>query len=449
MRGKRITIAVILVLLFGVYLYMNPLLPIITGYSAKNLSSGVFVAGRSQQSMEDNDLNFSFIKFVHNKIDYEHGIVKSSFLWHTSKAVFTEGFGCTLVHDATIDEIRSRPYSIVPALSENPDTIPWPMGNVVADTIPAGINMNKLNTALDMAFADTIPHKGTFAITVVYKDQLVAERLRSDFKPVNKFLSWSMAKSFTNALVGILVKKGKMNINQPLAIPEWQNDDRSKITINNLMHMNSGLKWNEDYGNNSDVNIMLHKVGDFGQYTLEMPYEYPADSIWYYSSGSTNIVCKYIRQTIDNDKEYYEFPRKELFNKIGMRSAIWEVDASGTFVGSSYIYATMRDYARFGLLYLHNGNWLGDQILPEDWVDYTLTEAKGSDGQYGAFFWLNLEGTDYPDVPRDMYQCQGHDGQYIYIVPSKNLVVVRTGFSKHGDFDFNGFLASIVNSIED
>lgn len=449
MRGRRITIAVILVLFFGVYLYMNPLLPIITGYSAKNLGSGVFVAGRSQQSLEDNDLNFSFIKFVHNKIDYENGTVKSSFLWNSSKAVFTEGFGCTLVHDATIDEIKRRPYSIVPALPANPDTIAWPMGNVVADTLPSDIDRKKLETVLNMAFADTIPHKGTFAVTVVYKGQLVAERYRSDFKPSNKFLSWSMAKSFTNALVGIMVKEGKIDINQPLNFPEWQNDKRRDITLNNLMHMNSGLEWNEDYGNNSDVNIMLHKVGDFGQYTLEKPFEYPADSVWYYSSGSTNIVCKYLRQKINNDKAYYEFPRKELFNKIGMRSAIWEVDASGTFVGSSYIYATMRDYARFGLLYLNNGNWLGDQILPEEWVDYCRTEAKGSDGEYGAFFWLNLSGKDYPDVPRDLFSCQGHDGQYIYIIPSKHLVVVRTGFSKHGDFDNNEFLAGIVNSIED
>lgn len=449
MRGRRITIAVILVLLFGVYLYMNPLLPIITGYSAKNLASGVFVAGRSQQSMEDNDLNFSFIKYVNNKIDYEHGIVKSNFLWHTSKAVYTEGFGCTLVHDATIDEIRNRPYSIVPVLPENPDTIAWPMGDVVADTIPSDIDTNKLATALNMAFADTIPHKGTFAVTVVYKGQLVAERYRDDFKPSNKFLSWSMAKSFTNALVGIMVKEDKLNINKPLALPQWQNDRRSKITLNNLMHMNSGLEWNEDYGNNSDVNIMLHKVGDMGLYTLEKPYDLPADSVWLYSSGATNLVSRIIRETIGDDKTYYEFPRKELFNKIGMRSAIWEVDASGTFVGSSYIYANMRDYARFGLLFLNNGNWLGEQILPKYWVNYCRTEANGSDGQYGAFFWLNLSGKNYPDVPRDMFSCQGHDGQYIYIIPSKHLVVVRTGFSKHGEFDNNEFLAGIVNSIED
>lgn len=447
MKARRVTFTLIIVILLGGFLYLNPLLPIITGYAAKNLSSGIFVAGRSQESLEANDLNFSFIKFVKNNVDYGNSEVKSRFLWHQSTSVFNEGFGCTLVNDATADEISSQLHSSTKILPENPDTIAWPMGDLVADTVPAGIDIDALNEVLDMAFADTIPYKGTFALTVVYKGQLVAERFRSDFKPQYKFLSWSIAKSFTNALVGILVKDGKMDIDQPLEIPEWKGDDRKKITVNNLMHMNSGLEWNEDYGNNSDVNIMLHKVGDMGQYAIDKPLKYPSDSIWYYSSGTTNIVSLIIRRSFDSDEEYYRFPREEFFNKTGMRSAIFEADASGTFVGSSYLYATMRDYARFGLLYLNKGNWLGEQILPKGWVEYSTTEAKGSDGQYGAFFWLNLEGTNYPDVPRDMFSCNGHDGQFIYIIPSKDLVVVRTGFSKKGDFDNNAVLAGIVNAI--
>lgn len=448
MRKRSVIVAIILVLALGVYLYMNPLLPIITGYAAKNLASGVFVAGRSQQSMEDNDLNFSFIKFVKNKIDFENGLVKSSFLWHTSKAVYIENYGCVLVNDAEIDEIKNRNYPEVEILPQNPDTIAWPMGDLVADTLPAGINTTLLNESLNLAFADTLPFKGTFAVTVVYKGQLIAEKYRNDFKNNTKFLSWSMAKSFTNALVGIMVSDDKIDIDQALNIDEWQSDDRKNITLNHLMHMTSGLEWNEDYGNNSDVNIMLHKVGDMGQYTLEKPLESAPNTKWLYSSGSTNLVSKYLRQTISNDKLYYQLPRQELFNKIGMCSAIWEVDASGTFAGSSYIYATMRDYARFGLLYLNNGNWQGEQVLPEGWVEYSYQEAPGSEGKYGAFFYINKAGTDYPDAPRDMFYCRGHDGQYIYIIPSKELIVVRTGFSKKGDFDYNKFLAGIIKSID-
>ena len=253
-----------------------------------------------------------------------------------------------------------------------------------------------------------------------------------------------MAKSYTNALVAMLVKEGKLDINQPIGFPEWKADGRNGITINHLMHMNSGLDWNEDYGNNSDVNIMLHKIGDMAQYTIDKKLLYKPDSVWVYSSGSTNIVSKIIRSKFNTDSAYYTFPYKSLFEKIGMHSAIWEVDASGTYVGSSYIYATMRDYARFGLLYLNDGCWLGERLLPEGWVDYTRKTANGSEGKYGAFFWLNYSGIDYPDVPRDMYCCRGHDGQYIYIIPSKQLVVVRTGFSKKGMFDYNAFLKNIT-----
>lgn len=432
----------------GGYYYMNPLLPIITGYAAKNLSSGVFVAGRDQASLEENDLNFSFIKFTKNKIDWSKKEVKSHFLWNTSTSIYIDGFGCSLVNDADISEIKNKPFSTISPVPQNNDSISWPMGELMADTIPQGVHSIQLNNVIEQAFADTLPYKGTFAVMVIYKGQIIIEKYRNDFNPETKFLSWSMAKSFTNALIGIMVKKNQINIDAPIDFVQWKNDERKNITISNLMRMNSGLKWNEDYGNSSDVNNMLHKIGDMAKFAIEKPYQYPPDSIWNYSSGSTNIVSYILRQTIGNDTDYYAFPRHELFNKIGMQSAIWEVDASGTFVGSSYIYATMHDYARFGLLYLNNGNWMGEQILPENWVEYTTTVANGSDGQYGAFFWLNQSGTDYPDVPRDMYCCRGHDGQYIYIIPSKKLVVVRTGFSKKGDFDFNKFLAGIANSVE-
>jgi len=212
--------------------------------------------------------------------------------------------------------------------------------------------------------------------------------------------------------------------------------------------MNSGLEWNEDYGNSSDVNNMLHKEGDMAKFSYSKPLEFTPDSVFEYSSGATNIVCLLIRKAIGNDADYYAFPRKALFNKIGMRSAVFEVDASGTFVGSSYLYATIRDYTRFGLLYLNNGRWMGEQILPENWVEYSTTTANGSEGEYGAFFWLNKAGTDYPGVPRDMYCCRGHDGQFIYIIPSKELVIVRTGFSKKGEFDQNGFIAGIIKAIK-
>lgn len=251
-----------------------------------------------------------------------------------------------------------------------------------------------------------------------------------------------MAKSFTHALVGLMVKKGLMKIDAPADVPQWKSDGRAKITIDNLMHMNSGLKWNEDYGNISNVNVMLHEAIDMGAFAAGKPLAAHPDSLWLYSSGTTNIVTSLIRKCIGNDAEYYAFPRRELFNPIGMRSAVFEVDASGTFAGSSYIYASMRDYVRFGLLYLNKGKWLGNQLLPEGWTDYAAKPANGSGGKYGAFFWLNKSG-EFAGVPKDLYMCKGHDGQFIFIVPSLQLVVVRTGFSKKGDFDDRSWLAQI------
>lgn len=449
MKKVRIILVVfILFILLGGFLYLNPLMPIITGYAAKNMSSALFVANRTQASMEATDLNFSFIRFVKNSIDPRSKSVRSRFLWHTSRTTFVNGYGSILVNNYRVSDIQARPYPVVPVLPEQPDTIAWPMGDLIADTIPSGINMQKLNLAMEQAFADTIPYKGTFAAMVVYQGQPVAEKYAEGFAPENRFLSWSIAKSLTNALTGILVKEGKLDIYAPARVDEWQRDERSSITIHNLMQMNSGLEWNEAYGNSSDVNNMLHKEGDMARFAISKPLEYSPGSVFEYSSGSTNIVSYLLRRTIDKDAEYYSFPREKLFNKIGMRSAIFEVDASGTFVGSSYLYASLRDYARFGLLYLNNGNWLGEQILSEDWVKYSTTATTGSNGTYGAFFWLNKSGTDYPDVPRDMYCCSGHDGQFIYIIPSKELVIVRTGFSKKGEFDQNGFVSAIVDVLQ-
>lgn len=447
-RAGVILSTLLLIILLGGFLYLNPLMPIITGYAAKNLSSGIFVGNRTQESMEATDLNFSFIRFVKNSVDSTSKTVRSRFLWHTSRTTFVNGYGSILLNDYPVGDIQARPYPIVPLLPEKPDTIAWPMGDRIADTIPPGIDLQQLDLAMDRAFADTIPYKGTFAVMVTYRGQPVAERYADGFGPKNRFLSWSMAKSFTNALTGILAKEGKLEIHAPADIEEWQQDERRNITIHHLMQMNSGLKWNEDYGNSSDVNNMLHKEGDMAKFAISKQLEYTPGSVFEYASGSTNIVSSLLRKAIGNDADYLAFPREKLFNRIGMRSAIFEVDASGTFVGSSYLYATLRDYTRFGLLYLQNGNWQGEQILPVDWVEYTTSAASGSEGTYGAFFWLNKSGSDYPDVPRDMFCCSGHDGQYIYIIPSKELVIVRTGFSKKGEFDQNEFIAGILDAIK-
>ncbi|MFM7194555.1 MAG: serine hydrolase domain-containing protein, partial [Bacteroidota bacterium] len=175
--------------------------------------------------------------------------------------------------------------------------------------------------------------------------------------------------------------------------------------------------------------------------------------VFEYSSGPTNIISRIVRKTI-GDLDYHRFPYRRLFRKIGMNGMIVEPDPSGTFVGSSYSYAPARDWARFGLLYLHDGVWQGRRILPEGWVSYTSTPAPAAlRGEYGAQWWLNAGAPGnpadrtYPDVPTDSFQCEGFDGQYVFVIPSKELVVVRLGLTQNGEFDMNGFVAGILRSI--
>jgi CubicO group peptidase (beta-lactamase class C family) len=430
--------------------YVSKRLPIATGYSAKYLCSAYFVSHRNQDSIEKNDLNFSVIKFAHNKINDEEKTVTSKVLGLAkSKAIYIDGRGCVLVKGKSEEEIR-KINSTTTSNSLTPDnkSVLWPNGDKVETIIPQNINKEKLDLALEKAFDDTkrIKKRNTRAVVVVYNNQIIAEKYSAGFDKNMPLLGWSMSKSITNALVGIMVKQGKLDINKPVDIKEWRNDSRKEITLNNLLQMSSGLEWNEGYGSLTDVVKMLYKSGDFYQYSMKKPLKVKPDSIWYYSSGTTNIVTGIIKNTFVNEKEYLEFPKKELFDKIGMHSAVFEVDASGNYAGSSYVYATPRDWARFGLLYLKKGNWNGEQILPETWVEYTKTPNKKSKGIYGAFFWLNKTKRLH-DVPEDMYACYGFQEQRVFIIPSKNMVVVRMGLCDSGDFDFNEFLADIISTI--
>jgi CubicO group peptidase (beta-lactamase class C family) len=450
MTKKRIlygVLALLGALVLGVAIYINSLLPIITGYAAKNLCSAVFVSGRNAEDVENMDLNFSFIKYTRNSIDYSRKSVTSRFLWGKSKALYREGFGATLLRDIdeqTLCKIK-YPEGTQPGYLQ--DTIKWPLGDILPDTA-TGIDLKELGNISDKLINDNAYNGNAFAFMVLHKGVPVAEAYKPQFSRHTRFLSWSMAKSFTNALVGILVRQGRTDINKPAGLEQWKNDERKIITLNNLMQMQSGLKWNEDYGNRSDVTLMLHCESDMARFAMEKPEVHPAGSFWYYSSGTTNIVSYIIRKQFADDSTYYSFADKELFNKTGMPDVIFEVDASGTRVGSSYLYATARDYARFGLLYLNDGVFNGDRILPEGWVKYSTTVASASNGRYGSFFWLN-RSRSLPSAPEDMYACDGHDGQHIYILPSQQLVVVVLGFSplSRGGMDTDRLLKDILNTL--
>jgi CubicO group peptidase (beta-lactamase class C family) len=448
--AKRIlygVLALIIVAIISVAVYLNSLLPIITGYAAKNLCSAVFVASRNPEDVESVDLNFSFIKFTKNSVNYDDKSVTSRFLWGKSKAVYRSGFGVTLLRDISEDKLRGLKYPMGGDPGYSQDTIKWPLG----DIMPAkntGIDTVKLNEISKKLISENAYNGNAFAFMVLHKGIPVAEAYKPQFNRKTRFLSWSMAKSFINAMVGILVKQGKLDIQKQAGVEEWNKDERSKITLNNLLQMQSGLKWNEDYGNRSDVTLMLHFESDMGRYAYDKPVAVAPGSLWYYSSGTTNIVSYLIRKQFASDSAYYIFANNQLFNKIGMPDAVFEVDPSGTRVGSSYLYATARDYARFGLLFENDGIFNGERILPEGWVKYSTSEASASKGMYGAFFWLNRSKA-LRSAPEDMFACDGHDGQHIYIFPTQQLVVVVLGFShgQKGAMDTNRLLKDILETV--
>ncbi len=430
----RIAAAVLGAAIIGGCIYLDTLMPIITGYAAKNLASAVFVSGRNQADVEALDLNFSFIKFTSNKVDTAARTVTSRFLWRKSTAIYRDGYGVTLLRGA----------------KTLPDDFPLERETSYPETLQKGDSA--LCASLEpiaKAFVDDKAYNGTpFALVVLHKGGIVAERYGKGISAGTRLLSWSMGKSFTNALIGIMQGDGMLDINAPLPIPEWQNDGRKAITLRDLMQMQSGLQWNENYGNRSDVNVMLHCEKDMGLFAQSKPLEYEPGTHWYYSSGSTNIVMRYLRGLFPCDEEFLAYIRERLFAPLGINGACFEPDMSGTPVGSSYLYVTARDYARFGQMFLDDGVVGGERILPEGWVDFTRTPASDSKGGYGAFFWLNKGGA-CPDVPSDMYSCVGHDGQQIYIIPSKELVVVILGYSPKPDrvIDFNALLRDIIEKL--
>ena len=466
---KRVLIGilVVLVLLISYLVYDNYYIfkqaPIGAGVKAKILSSGIFVSKRDAQSVLDEDLSFhSLLGLVKTKIDYEKKSVTATMLGFIKKrAIYREGLGCILMLGVSEEEIKSWPVDIPEPLPMNPEEVPWPSGDLqLEEDRPQNVNQLLLDEALDNVFSEPDQEnlRRTRAVVVVYDGRLIAERYAAGFTKDTPLIGWSMTKSVTSALVGILVGQGKLSIYEPAPVPEWREpgDSRNAITIDQLLRMSSGLKFMEEYEKNplSDVNIMLFLKPDSAAYAVNMPLDAEPDEKWHYSSGTTNIISRIIRHTIGNQVDYFAFPRQALFNRIGMRSAILEPDASGNLLCSSNLYASARDWARFGLLYLQDGIWEGKRILPEGWVEYTTTPTPNAPvGEYGAQFWLNKGNPAdpkkrlYPRLPTDLFCLQGYQGQNVIIIPSRKLVVVRLGMTHKGGWGLESFMVDILKTI--
>lgn len=442
---KKILLGFLLLLILGLgYFYFTyfPQLPVANGYAAKKMCSCTFIAERSQQSIQEEDLGGGPLALTSTTIDREHKSVTSSLFGFAPRtAVYRDDVGCILL-------VGEDDYNVSlkverPVLS---DTLEWPLGTKVAEyTDTTGtIDQQQLEQAILNAFDPTfrMDSMKTRAVVVVHKGKLIAEKYAEGFDENTEILGWSMTKSITATMIGILVKNGQLSLEDQNLFAEWT-DERKDIALKDLLQMQSGLEFDENYATLSSATKMLFLAEELYKLPLEKPLIHQPGTKWYYSSGTTNLLARIVREKI-GEESYLAFPYDSIFNRIGMTSAVLETDEAGNYEGSSYCYATPRDWAKFGLLHLNQGNWYGDQIVDTSWVDFVRTPASDSKGIYGGQFWLNVNHAQFPDAPEEVYSCNGFQGQTVWIVPSYDLVIVRMGLAEPPVFSRNKILKEIL-----
>ncbi len=435
---KRIALLLLVAVLI-IIIYNYSKLNILAGYSAKNTASSVFVAKRTLAFTDTTDNNFSPVSLALDEVNLKTKSATSSvFGLLTRKAIIRQGLGSVL----TLEEDDETAAYFIPRRLPPDNNTPFPYGNGEQNNfIFKKIDYSKLSKSVSSIFTKEDKSR---AVVVIYKDQIIAEKYADGFNKDSKFLGWSMTKSILSTVFGVMQHQGKINVLEKAPIATWQNDARKNITINNLLQMNSGLEWDENYDEISDATKMLFLERDMTKMQENKPLVGKPNESWNYSSGTTNLLSGILRNYFQTHQEYLDFWYTDFIDRIGMNSMLLEADLSGNYVGSSYSWATARDWGKFGLLYLKNGNWNGDELFTKDWVDYVKTPTNTSGGIYGAQFWLN-SNEGFKDVPNNMYYADGYQGQRVYVLPDEEMVIVRFGLK---NFDENEFLKGIIESIK-
>ncbi len=445
-------LCVVVVGLGGAAWYLRPIAPIATGYAAKTVCSARFVSGRTVAAGLGDLPPNPLVPLLRTSADDSAGSVTTSLLglW-PSTAYVSDGLGCTLADD-------DPDFPAPPAVTAPPTDLPWPHGDGPVGTTP-GIDADALDAAIDAAFAEDDPdgrRRDTRAVVVAHDGRLVAERYADGFSADTPLLGWSMGKSLANAVIGRLVAAEQLDLDDRNLLPVWSegDDERADITLTHLLQMTSGLAFDEVYDPDTDATRMLFLPGDTAAYAADQPLVAAPGSHWSYSSGTSNILCDVAH---DASGLGTELAHELLFAPLGMASARIEPDATGNLVCSSFPYATARDWARFGQLFLQDGVWEGERLLPDGWVGFSTTPVAVADPTtpYGAQWWLNT-GVDgrrrMPAVPADAYWASGNEGQHVVVVPSADLVVVRLGFSgafPGVDWGLEPLVAGVIDAVGD
>jgi len=452
MAGASALVAVVAVMLTAVIFRPDRAIRVATGAVADAVCAKTFVSGLDPEAVFTESMDRPGIRrlrwLMRYRLDRAQKTVEASVLGLLgSRAAFHDGFGCVLLHGS------KEPYllkSDVDALRmpKNPPLLPEIAGPAVVEPgDPA------LKAALDHAFEEPAspPFRRTKAVVVVHQGKVIAERYADGVGVDTPLLGFSMTKSVLNALLGILTLQGRITPSLPAPIPEWRGatDPRREIEVEHLMRMTTGLALDET-NSGFDPSNQMYLYDDMAGFAVTAPMIAPPGTRWRYSSATTQLLARIIRDIAGGPEQTLAFAWRELFNPLGMRSVTIEFDASGTLQGSANMLASARDWVRFGLLYLHDGEIGGRRILPDDWVGFSASATLDTD--YGAGFWTNrsehphARGRVRLGIPRDAFFASGYLGQRVVILPTQHLVIARLGDSVDPTGDIRG-LGRLVKEV--
>jgi CubicO group peptidase (beta-lactamase class C family) len=459
-------LGVLLLAVIGVLWYLK--IPTsLMGMAAKSVCSGVFVAGREPEAVFEEDVlpASSLLTVISMKTDEEQRSSTARLFGVLSRTAWlVEDRGCVLDVEPPAP---AQPYT--PTLDT---TRPWPQGDaaIPESQWPDGVDAAALTAAVDAAMVGAGDPLAANArgIAVVQGGQLLALREAPGFEDGTGLHSWSMAKTVTAMLVHKIAEEKGLDLNAPVVdvfpagrepawVEDWRGDERAAITVADLLFMRDGLDNVESYEPWSAVPRMLWSEPDAAAWAADHPAEVPAGSRWQYLSATTNILAAVARAQFATDEEYWAYPGTALFDRIGAESATLETDTAGTWLGSSYLWAKATDWARLGQLSLQDGQWEGQQVIPAGWLDLATTRAfpEGEGNGYGAQTWLygvpvNGSCQGYPGVPEDTIAMGGHWGQTVAMVPSKDAVVVRMGWTVADDvYERCQLLSDVLSTLPD
>lgn len=434
LRRRLLVLMVLLALLWGGYrFYLFPRLNIINGYTAKIACSCTFVSQLPDSLIRQQDLGYFPISLADYEVNRSaQQVVATTFGLRPRKAQYRPGYGCTLLPEGTA---RS---SGLPAKS----TLPRPPQNGSIQKAPS----EELQAWMEAGFAEDLPEgkRYTRALLVMQDGDILAEQYAQGAGPHTPLLGWSMSKSVTAILGGMAARRQWWALEEDHLLPRWEGDKRARIRLADLLYMNSGLRWTEDYSNISTATLMLYARDSMGVFTARQPAEYDSGTHWEYSSGTTNLLAYLLAR---RGEGRHRALLDTLRQKLSLPQLYIEPDAAGYWVGSSYAYATAREWGKLGQLMLQEGHWQGDTLLPRSWYQAMRQPAPQSGGDYGGQIWLN-RGKQLEGLPEEVFFFDGYHGQRVFILPAQQAVVVRLGTTYDPDqLDFAARLRNLTEIL--